>query len=325
MRDVSARESAEAAVLRAVGRSIPLDGEVCRLTRAQAGAVGDVIGVRGLDGARYALKIYPAHLGSRADVESAALQRLRKIGIPVPEVILRGAVDESPVVFLLMGWLSGRRWAEHLPDIGPAQTLALLEQAGALLRRIHSVPGPWFGDLLSEPPVHPTAVDVAAERLARLVRTYRQVGGSDAVVQQTSRFVEERYPALLHCLLPVLCHQDFVNGNLMVHLTGRARISGVFDLERASWADPMEDLALSYIHFRNDHPDLVHFLIDAYGVTDERERLRLQAYEALHLMDERCWISADRPQGWQHSIAVLDGRLRTLLRDRTPRTHRYGR
>lgn len=113
----------------------------------------------------------------------------------------------------------------------------------------------------------------------------------------------------------MLRHQDFVNGNLMVQPTGPARISGVFDLERASWADPMEDLVLSFIHFRTDHPDLVHCLLDAYGLSDEHQQVRLQVDEAPHLMHERWWISTDRPQGWQQSIAVLDGRLRTLLPD----------
>lgn len=72
---MTARDFAEGAVLRVVGRSVPLDGKVVRPTMSQAGAVGHAIGVRGLDGARYALKIYPADLGPRADVESAALHR----------------------------------------------------------------------------------------------------------------------------------------------------------------------------------------------------------------------------------------------------------
>lgn len=90
-------------------------------------------------------------------------------------------------------------------------------------------------------------------------------------------------------------------------------ISGVFDLERASWGDPLGDLALTRIHIRQHAPDLVTVLLAAYGVHEPHERTRLDVYEAMHLMDEWSWISTDQPHGWRLSIADLDRRLVALI------------
>ncbi len=55
------------------------------------------------------------------------------------------------------------------------------------------------------------------------------------MADRVTQFIEDRYEALSHCRLPVLCHNDFVDGNLLVQLTKEPQICGVFDLERADW------------------------------------------------------------------------------------------
>ena len=300
-------------MLRVVHRSIPMDGQLHRLSAAQAGAVGHVVGLRGVDGTRYAMKVFGAGQSDRYEVESNAARRLRTIGVPVPEVLLAGRLDAPSVGFVLMTWLPGRRWAECVADVDYDQAQVLLADAGRLLRAIHAETGPWFGDVLRPPTTLPTAADLVAERLYRLLPLYVRVGGPHDLARRAAEFVGQRSAAIGMCSRAVLCHNDFVDGNLMVQLAATPQISGVFDFERVSWGDPMNDLAVSYIHFRYHYPDLVASLMAAYGIEFEHEQLRLQAYEALHLMDERCWISTDRPQGWQRSTAALDDRLRQLL------------
>ncbi len=310
----SARQDAEAAALRTVGRSIPLRAEVHRLTPSQSGAVGHVVGVRGMDDRAYALKIYPAGRSSRVEVEATALRRLARLQLPVPTVFLHGTVDGDPAAgYVLMSWLPGVRWAECAAEIGREDAAILIRRAGTLLRRMHSDTGAWFGNLLREPGTASTATDIAAARLTELLPSYESLGGPGDLAQLVGRFVRDRSGALRQCPAPVLCHNDFVDGNLMVRLEGRPDICGVFDLERASWGDPMNDLAMSAIHLRYHYPDLVHLLVDSYGVDDDHELVRLQVYEALHVMDERCWIASDRPHGWQRSIAALDDRLRAIV------------
>lgn len=212
-----------------------------------------------------------------------------------------------------MSWLPGVRWAQCRPTLTRAQSSVLVQQEGALLRRIHDVSGSWFGDLLVSQTARSTAVDSASTRCNEVVLRYFEAGGSVTTAAQLGRFVSDRLVSVDRCRTPVLCHNDFVDGNLFVSTVGVPHISGVFDLERASWGDPLGDLALTLVHVRQHAPDLVDELLAAYGIDEPHERTRLDVYEALHLMDEWSWIITDQPHGWQRSVADLDQRLLALI------------
>lgn len=303
------------AVLTAASRSGQLLEQVEFLTPTQRGAVGHVLGVHDAEGRKYALKMYPADRSHRAAVEAGALNRLAGVlDVPVPVVACSGSVEmPEQVAFVLMSWLPGVRWAQCRPTLTRAQSALLVEQAGALLRRIHDVPGSWFGDLLVPPTARSTPVDSASTRCDEVVQRYLEAGGPAKTAAQLELFVSARLASVDRCRTPVLCHNDFVDGNLFVSTVGAPHISGVFDLERASWGDPLGDLALTRIHIRQHAPDLVTVLLAAYGVHEPHERTRLDVYEAMHLMDEWSWISTDQPHGWRLSIADLDRRLVALI------------
>lgn len=217
------------AVLTAASRSGQLLEQVEFLTPTQRGAVGHVLGVHDAEGRKYALKMYPADRSHRAAVEAGALNRLAGVlDVPVPVVACSGSVEmPEQVAFVLMSWLPGVRWAQCRPTLTRAQSAVLVEQAGALLRRIHDVPGSWFGDLLVPPTARSTPVDSASTRCDEVVQRYLETGGPAKTAAQLELFVSARLDSVDRCRTPVLCHNDFVDGNLFVSTVGAAHQRGV--------------------------------------------------------------------------------------------------
>jgi hygromycin-B 7''-O-kinase len=242
------------------------------------GAVGHVTGVRGPDGTPYVLKRYRDD--ARRRTEAAALRLA--VG-PVPRV-----VDEGPG-FLVLTRLPGVRWADRRDGLDPVDTA---RAAGRLLRRFHAVPGPGYGPLLG-PLTGPW------ERVrARLAEALAGYGGpSPAAVR---RYVTDRRDALAACPAPLLCHNDANDGNLLVEGTA---ITGMVDLERASWDDPLADLAQTRLHVRQHRPDAADAVTAGYGPADGA---RLDAWELVHLVRERAWVAHDHPPDEATALPALD-------------------
>ena len=77
------------------------------------------------------------------------------------------------------------------------------------------------------------------------------------------------------------------------------------DLERASFDDPLSDLALTRLHVWHHDPADEEVLLAAYGIDTPAERRRVDVYEVLLAVQERSWIWSDRPPGWVASVAAL--------------------
>ncbi|MEU4569590.1 aminoglycoside phosphotransferase family protein [Micromonospora sp. NPDC023956] len=279
------------------------------------GAVGKVVGVRDGGGSPHVLKIYPATARRRRDTEVLALRLLADVpGIVGPRPVGYGQLDgPAGVAFLLMTRLDGVRWADRRAELDPARTTALTREVGRALRRLHTVAGRQFGDLLEDGARWPTAWDRVAARTGDLIAEHLRAGGPSRLADRVRRFVERHRQAVASGPGPMLCHNDFVGSNLLVPATGEPRLCGVVDLERASWNDPLSDLAQTRLHVRQHRPADTVALVEGYGVGGPDEHRRLDVHEVLHALAERNWVAYDRPAGWRESIAALD----VLLTGRT--------
>lgn len=104
----------------------------------------------------------------------------------------------------------------------------------------------------------------------------------------------------------MFCHNDFIDGNLLVRDAGDPELCGVVDLERASWDDPLSDVARTRRHAWYHDPAAADLVTEAYGVDGDDEWRRVAVHEVLHALEERAWVAIDRPAGWRRSIARLD-------------------
>ncbi|WP_028048250.1 phosphotransferase family protein [Cellulomonas sp. URHD0024] len=273
------------------------------------GAAGHVVGVRDLRGNDLVVKIYPGAPDTRLATEVLGLRLAAEV-LPVPRVLLHGELADRSAGYVLMTRLPGVRWADVRSVIDPATGTALTQAAGRLLRRLHSVRGARFGDLLR--PSHDTAWGRVTALRDTLLPAYVGAGGSSLLAGRVARFVETRRPAAESCSEPALCHDDFISGNLLLREGPDPALTGVVDLEGATWDDPMSDLAQTQVHVAFHAPADVTPLLEAYGVS-AAQRPRLDLFTLLHRVRERTWVATDRPAGWERSAARLDALIAAAL------------
>jgi len=296
-----------------LARSFPveLDGWVPTVQ----GAFGHVIGVRGADGSRYVLKTYPPKETARAATELVALHRLHRLrDVPVPAVVRNGDLTApEPAPYVLLDRLPGLRLADRRTVLSRSRSTALTVAVGRLLRRMHRVAGERFGALVPEGDSWSSAWQRVDARCDELVRQDLRAGGSPELTGRVRDLVNRSRTAMESCGRPVLCHNDFVDSNILVTDGPDAEICGVVDLERASWDDPLCDLARTRLQVRYHDRAGADLVTRAYGVEGDAHHRRLDVHEVLHALQERTWIATDRPAGWQRSVAALE----TFLRQRT--------
>lgn len=294
-------------IARRLGEILEVDREV----RLFQGAVGTVAALRDRHGTRYVLKVYALIAAIQARTEHVALQRIRATtGVPVPDPIMHGVAGKDARPFLLMTYLPGHRWADLRHALDENDRFVLAADAAHRLRQLHEITGPRFGSLLQ--PEFDTAWASIQHRSHRLTADYVDRGGNPDLASGVHRFITAHHREIDTCRSAVLCHNDFIDGNLLICRHGKTRITGVIDLETASWNDPLCDLANTARHLRQHDPAAAMHLIDSYGATTPNDQARVAIYDALHTIHQRNWIAYDRPLGWQQTIDALDQDLQNF-------------
>lgn len=138
-----------------------------------------------------------------------------------------GLCDQGQRVYMLLSWVEGESLAQALPALPPAQQYRLGEQAGRILKAMHSLP--------VQPQDIPPVTKVAKKRLqlARYQADDQRMADDTPVLD----FVTRHLDAI--CLLPpVYEHGDFHPGNLI--LTPDMQL-GVIDFNRWECGDRYEE------------------------------------------------------------------------------------
>lgn len=167
--------------------------------------------------------------------EYALLRAAHAEGVTVPEPLM--VCEDRSVIgtpFFVMRRVRGTATGFRLAKAAAAQggDDALVRALGAELARIHRITPPRADlDFLGEPPADAGAAFIASMR-ARL-----DEGGTPRPAVEWGLAALERH--LPPPLPPVLNHNDFRTGNLMVE--GHA-VTAVLDWEFAAWGDPHADL-----------------------------------------------------------------------------------
>jgi hygromycin-B 7''-O-kinase len=199
--------------------------------------------------------------GDALACEAIVLDRIHDV-VPVPATVSAGFRDRS---WLLQELLPGRPMAETLPGMTAEEREAIWREIGALLRRLHEIPGYWFGtpDGRHRFPDWPAMVRADAEGLRDDARRFRLdpapfdrllaeiVAGSDALAAVTR---------------PAVVHSDLDPRHIFTR-EGDAgwEIVGVIDWEYARYADPWsESLLVAVLARPEDDPERAA-LLAGYG------------------------------------------------------------
>lgn len=214
----------------------------------------------------------------------------------MPQVIMTDfthQVVERDYVFLT--FIEGERWSDIEDELTPDENAELWRQCGEVVKRIHKTTGERFGYPY---PGRQFArwSKVILERFSRIsesmlnhqieVATFTTI--SDIARANASLFDEIHTPHLLH--------GDLWTFNLLVARSSNGpTITGVLDVDRAWWGDPMADWIMFPLAVRRDDPawqQRLSAFYNGYGRTpgsDKAAQFRQEVYKAMHIGLSAVW------------------------------------
>jgi aminoglycoside phosphotransferase (APT) family kinase protein len=205
------------------------------------------------------------------------------IGLPVPKIL---AFDDSKKISLfdvmVMEKIDGSNIESEWLNLKLEQRAKLAEQAGKLLRKIHSIPLNYFGDLSERSPLPQTKswFEFLQEKVEFHLNEAMEIS-LFTVEQLTSiAFILKKMKSQISSIKTAsLVHVDFHFGNL---LHKNFEIVGILDFEWSFSGDPFYDLCF-YSKMDETWPDSNVNFLKGYGVTDfdDEQKLRMKFYQMI--------------------------------------------
>jgi aminoglycoside phosphotransferase (APT) family kinase protein len=177
------------------------------------------------------------------------------------------------------------------PDIDHAY-----HQMGELLRRIHAVPMPAYGYLRGrgiDKPISTNAGYMTAI-FEDVFRRFRDLGGDADLGRRLQDLTERSVDLLAESDGPVLCHDDFHQGNVLASRdsAGGLQLSGLIDFGNARAADKLFDLAKALFCSSHEDPRSYQPILEGYGQVDHSDAARaLWLYTLFHRLSMWCWLT----------------------------------
>jgi aminoglycoside phosphotransferase (APT) family kinase protein len=252
--------------------------EIAEVVRRTGGQLSTVFEVRRAAGAPLIVKVYAPEWVWKQAKEVHVYGLLTELGDAVPRVIHVG--DNFTVLTKLAG--------VPLSETDPPDWRATYRQLGQLLAAIHRVEQPAYGYLTDEilDPL-PDNPQYMRRQFTKKLREFGDLNGDSGLRLDIEQYVETHAVLLEGNQTPVLCHNDFHEGNVLVD-PATWRITGFVDVENAIAADPLIDLAKTQAYSIRGNAEKLDGLIEGYGdlPPDWSERTTLyRLYHALELWD----------------------------------------
>jgi hygromycin-B 7''-O-kinase len=288
------------------------------LTEAVARTGGEVSGVwelRAETGDPVIVKIYPDRWRWRQDKEVHVYRTLARHGVgPIPEVLhvepAGGLLEQA---FTVLTALPGVPLSEVSPHLDGAEHRRLHRRLGELLRAVHGIAQDAYGYVVTEIlEPEPTNTAYMTRQFARKLAEFVELGGDPALHEAAGRRVAELSHLFTGCRAPVLCHNDFHEGNVLVVPDGDGwEVTGFVDVENAIAADPLLDLAKTTYYSLRDNGAKSVGLLEGYGPLPDGWRDRVALYELHHALELWDWFASIGHTPPLPGIAADIGRLAT--------------
>jgi aminoglycoside phosphotransferase (APT) family kinase protein len=214
--------------------------------------------------------------------EYASLPWLAPIAPLMPKVL---AADWTHEVigrdYMVQTMLDGAPAAEHLHTYPRPTWPTFYRQLGDITRRVHAIRGPGFGPVTG--PTYRTWSEAVAASLDAIAVDLDRVGLDAEDLRQVVRAVLRHSTALDEITAPRLLGGDLWLPNVLLdHDELEPTISGVYDLDRTLWGDPLADWTIRMITAKSDERQAFW---DTYGSVEQSEDAvwRQKIYEARHL------------------------------------------
>jgi Ser/Thr protein kinase RdoA (MazF antagonist) len=240
------------------------------------------------------LKIYPNEPEWGPSKEALVAGWLQGLTPSVPKWL---RLDDSrtllPLRYALLTLLPGRSLRNWMaaPDIEQAY-----RQMGELLCRIHAVPMPAYGYIHGHGVERPisTNADYMTVAFEDVFRRFRDLGGDADLGRRLQQLAEKSFGLLDESDGPVLCHDDFHQGNVLARRNDvdRLELSGLIDFGNARAADKLFDLAKALFCSAHEDPRSYRPILEGYGPVDHTDtECALWLYMLFHRVSMWCWLT----------------------------------
>jgi Ser/Thr protein kinase RdoA (MazF antagonist) len=240
--------------------------------------------------------------------ETYAERLLAKLDLPITRYLLQ---DESlarlPYPFAITNYLPGTtvKSLRDEPDIAD-----LYRQMGALLRKLHAVPAPAYGQFGPDGVIDgkPTNAELMRGGFAYHFTQFRKFGGDEALARRLEAIVADRFDAMTWSRGPVFAHDDLNPTNVLAQrdATGRLRLTGLIDFGNARAGDAVSDLAKNLFNTEHELPGSSPFILEGYGPIDHPDPEGALWFYTLHHRLVMWW--------WLRHVGIIpDGEHHDLI------------
>jgi hygromycin-B 7''-O-kinase len=244
----------------------------------------------------FILKFYPKAFHWKMEKEIYVYGLLERVkGLPIPSLMLWNESKQIvPLNYLVMTKIEGQPLLHVSPHLSGKEVQDLYRELATILARIHTVTFDEFGYITTgviDP--HPTNAAYMRFQFEKKLKEFSALGGERSLHCGIEAYVKMHNGVLNDCQTPVLCHDDFHEGNVLVsEELGHWRVTGIIDVENAVAGDPFLDLAKTdYYAIKGNTAKLAGF-IDGYGSLPENWRDRLQIYRLYHALELWDWFAS---------------------------------
>jgi Ser/Thr protein kinase RdoA (MazF antagonist) len=239
------------------------------------------------------LKVYNDSLPYSTEKETYAGALLGLLDVPRTRFL---AADESrallPFRFTIANYLPGERVAlfRDAPDV-----VDVYRQMGAMLRKLHSVSVPSYGDFGEGGLVNAVSTNTAyVDRFfAYGFDRFRHYGGDEVLAQRLEAIVAAHAEVIAHSRGAVFAHDDFHPNNVLAErdAEGRLQLTGLLDFGNARASDPICDLAKALFCSEHQAAGSAAPIREGYGPIDHPDPdLAIWIYLLLHRVVMWWWL-----------------------------------
>ena len=260
------------------------------------------------------VKVYEKDAGWRLSKEISIYRLLRENAVTKMPKLLGGAGAKGVLglPYLVMSKLPGTPMDAISETLSEPELADVYRQMGALLAQLHAIGEEAYGFRTTEI-IDPQQTN-EAQMMATLHRAslrYLDATGDRDLYEAAHKYVGERTELFALCRGPVLLHNDFHEGNVIVEQTPDGPVlSGLIDVENAMAGDPMVDLSKTHSYSIRENRVKLDALFEGYGEVPVEWERRSPLFQLIHGFE--LW-------GWFHSVGarvemdtVADG-MRALL------------
>jgi len=190
--------------------------------------------------------------------ERLGLEACAHLSVPVPRLEAVGQLENWD--YLIMQQLPGVSLGELWPQLKLPEQLKLLQQAGQIMRELHSLPpppSPWTSQPWPE---------FVQTRLQAFAQQQRELGLSEAWIAQLLEWLQQHASAL-PLAESVLLHSDLTGDHFLVEQRqGDWQITGLIDFGDLMGGHWLYEFAAPLVFYTRGQPLLRHALLRAYGL-----------------------------------------------------------